>query len=324
MISKFIAGLATYYNLENDLSNISCLLCETNDNFKEKFLRFFFPTIDISKVAYIEREVCAPDNSGCRVDIHVTLENDELPYIIEVKINDRNHHFGQYDKAFHVQKERFGYITNYNCLEGKCLGYNVKTWEDFYKYLLGFNDNDKLISGYIEYLKDTCNISTYTHPMNITGLNAIPCFIDSATKIIESDRDWISCIPSRLYIDRGGVNKSFFFKFRNQRERRDGYGLLGMWFQEDPCITVCINSREWLSSRIMALEDSIMDGADYCEPPYYEHYWRQDDVFINLKEDKLDKFINAKSYEEQMTILERFFEEALQRISKCFTFKCEP
>lgn len=322
MITKFIAGLSAYYNIENDLSNITCILCDANEDFKTKFLRFFFSDIDISKVLYIEREVPDPNHKGCRVDIHITLEKDPVPYIIEVKINDKNSHFGQYDKGYKVPPERFGYITNYNCIESKCLGYPVRTWEDFYKHLSKFEDNDQLILDYLDYLKDTCHIRVYNNPMDITGLTAIPCFIDSATKVIEQERDWLkTTLYRRLCIDRYGVNKGFFFKFTNQRERRDGYGLLGLWFQDEPCITICINSREWLSDRIMNMKETIMEGAIYCESPYYEDCWRKDDVFINLKEEMLDKFIHSKSYEEQMSILSAFFDEAMHRISTCFSLK---
>lgn len=321
MIAKFIAGLSTYYNIENDLSNMTCILCEADEDFKSKFLKFFFPNIDVSKVAFIEREVPDSCDKRCRVDIHITLEKDPIPYIIEVKINDKHHHFAQYAKAYNVSYERFGYITNYNCLEGRRLGYDVRTWEEFYKYLRRFENNDKLILGYMDYLKDICNIQIYEKPMDITGLITIPSFIDSAIRIIEEERDWLNTTLSRLYIDRGGVNKSFFFKFKDQRERRDGFGLLGLWFQEDPCITVCISSREWLSDRIMDKKDSIMDGAVYCESPYYDYYWRRDDVFINMKEDKLNKFIQSDSYDEQISILKFFFEEAMHRISTCFSMK---
>lgn len=321
MIAKFIAGLSTYYNVENDLSNITCILCEADEDFKSKFLKFFFPNIDVSKVAYIEREVPDSCDKGCRVDIHITIEGDTIPYIIEVKINDKHHHFGYYDDAYKVSKDRFGYITNYNCLEGKKKGYDVKTWEDFYKYLSKFTDNDNLIIGYLNYLKTICNLLIYNRPMDITGLSAIPCFVDSATKIIEEEREWISTTSSRMYIDRNGVNKSFFFKFTTQRERRDGYGLIGLWFQEDPCITICINSRDWLSERIMNIADTIMEGAIYCDAPYYEHYWSRDDVFINMKEEMLGKFIQSDSYDEQLSLLNAFFEEAMERISTCFTLK---
>lgn len=320
MIANFIAGLSAYYKVENDLSNITCILCDVDEDFKFKFLKFFFPDIELSKIVSIEREVPDCSNMGCRVDLHITMEKDPIPYIIEVKIKDRNHHFGQYDTGYKVSRSRFGYITNYNCLEGKQLGYDVKTWDELYKYLSDFTDNDELISGYLEYVKTICNILIYKDPMDITGLSAIPCFIDSATRVIEDERDWIKTTTSRMYIDRGGVNKSFFFKFNGQKERRDGYGLIGLWFQEDPCITICINSRDWLSNRIMDREDTIMDGALYCDTPYWDHYWSRDDVFIDMKEDMIKKFVHSNSYEEQLALLNAFFEEAMERISTCFSF----
>jgi hypothetical protein len=194
MIIKFLEDLSQYYHQENDLSNITCSICNTSENFKSKFLKFFFPKIDIDDVCEISREVPDCRNAGCRVDIYISMQNDETPYIIEVKIYDFHHHFGTYDHAYQIPKERFGYITNYICREGIDQGYSVKTWEDFYKYLLNFDDNDEITNGYIQYLKNTCDITMYDKPMNAKYLSTIPCFIDSANKIINTQRDWVTSV----------------------------------------------------------------------------------------------------------------------------------
>lgn len=47
---------------------------------------------------------------GIRVDIHILMNSNEK-YIIEVKIGNRNHHFGQYEEAFGVDAGHFGYIS---------------------------------------------------------------------------------------------------------------------------------------------------------------------------------------------------------------------
>ena len=130
MINKFIQSLSIHYRHENDLSNITHITALTDDDFRTKFLKFFFPSIDISKVKEIEREKPGKTDSGSRVDFYISMEDAEL-YIIEVKINDRNHHFGQYDDAYGITKDHFGYITNYNCIEEKDLGMTSKPGRSF-------------------------------------------------------------------------------------------------------------------------------------------------------------------------------------------------
>ena len=94
-------------NKENDLSDITWALCNASHKFKEVFLKFFFPEIQISPDVVIEREISKDDS---RPDF--VIHNGSELYIIENKINDQAHHFGQYEKAFKVTPERFGYIAN--------------------------------------------------------------------------------------------------------------------------------------------------------------------------------------------------------------------
>jgi len=54
---NFFKELAGYYRHENDLSNITVALCNSCVWFKEKFLHFFFPNLEVGDVASIQREV---------------------------------------------------------------------------------------------------------------------------------------------------------------------------------------------------------------------------------------------------------------------------
>jgi hypothetical protein len=317
-VTDFIEGLSSYYTKENDLSNLTCLICNSSENFKSKFLQFFFPDINVKNVDSIQREVTDCNGYGCRVDIYVTLQDDDSPYIIEVKIYDAQHHFGTYEAAYNIDKIRFGYITNYVCAEGLERGYNVKTWEELYKYLTSFDDNDELTLGYLAYLKNTCNITIYDKPMNILGLKTIPCFIDTAKKLISTQRDWVETSQRRVYIDRNGLNVSFTFKFIGQKERRDGFGLLGIWFN-NPSITFGVDDREWLSNRIMERSQEF-DGQTF-DCPYYDYKWDDNDIWFDMDKKYFDKFNTAGNYEQQYKILNNFFEEVLKSISKCFNFK---
>ncbi len=156
MITKLLKSLAKYYKEENDLSNVVCILCNIDTEFKETFIHYFFEDIDINTIGEIKREVYAPNRNDSRVDLY--FESNGLIYIIEVKIGDKNHHFSQYNEAFNVPMERFGYITNYYCPEGS----NVKEWEDLYWKFVKANKTkqSKVIEGFLAYLKDVCGIIT--------------------------------------------------------------------------------------------------------------------------------------------------------------------
>lgn len=66
-----------------------------------------------SKIREIEAEIIAITG----------IENDDDNGWVE-----ESHHFGQYETAYGVPKERLGYITNYRC---KKEGYVIKNWEPF-------------------------------------------------------------------------------------------------------------------------------------------------------------------------------------------------
>lgn len=152
IVNQFFENIADYYWHENDLSNITVALCNASKYFREKFLHFFFPELEIEEVLEINREIWDSNGKNSRVDIHITMKSEEK-YIIEVKINDRNHHFGQYEESFGVSIKRFGYITNYYCSEGILLGYDVKTWSQFYDALSHSDNLDSLSKSYLSYLK---------------------------------------------------------------------------------------------------------------------------------------------------------------------------
>lgn len=165
MLISFFRHIGSFLQNENDLSDITCAMCYSSDKFKEWFIRFFFPCIDVTKISSIEREV--PDEKGkhSRVDLLIRLADDPFPYLIEVKIYDRQHHFGQYEEAYGIERDHLGYITNYVCHEGKKLGYDVKTWNEWYSVLnthvraMSDSEEKSLCSGYLVYLKQVCGFT---------------------------------------------------------------------------------------------------------------------------------------------------------------------
>lgn len=317
MIINFFEQLSEYYKQENDLSNVVVALCNSNIQFRKIFIRFFFPEIEIDKINSILREVPDEKNLSSRVDIYITMADDTKPYIIEVKIGDQSHHFGQYEEAYNIGKDRFGYITNYECNEGKELGYDVKTWEEFHDHLLESEVSDDMIKGFTTYLKNVCGIIKYEKPMNIIGLEAIPCFVNTVKKIIGKNRSWVKSSFYKQYAYESSIHEGFIIHF-NEDDCDQGFALFGLWFQENPIISIIINSSQWLSERILNDKGKVIENGKYAVLTGQAFALDKYDVWFELNDEKLHQFIAATSYEEQNEILEGFFEEVLRNIQKYF------
>lgn len=303
MLTEFFKNLASYYYLENDLSNIVVALCNSSDAFCDKFISFFFPNLNISEIESIRREVPDINGKGSRVDIMITLKKDPKPYLIEVKINDRNHHFGQYEEAYEIDKERFGYITNYHCEEGIEQGYDVKTWADFYDYLMT-SAPDETINAFAAYLQSVCKIIRYNTPMRFENLHSLTQFMQLSKDIIlkngfPTPRQF--CYPNSMF-------QWFGIK---QSEENDGYvaAHLGIWFGNNTIITFGVSNNQSFSNKLLA-NKHIFENAEYCCVPYAEANWNKTEVWIELKNDWLVKLSQADNPEDQRLILQSFFLEA--------------
>ena len=203
---KFFENLSRYYWHENDLSNITVALCNASELFREEFLHFFFPELNLDEISDISREIWDSNSMGSRVDVHITMNSDEK-YIIEIKKGDRNHHFGQYETAFDVDKSHFGYITNYYCKEGIERGYDMKTWSQFYDVLDKSSNSEPLIRSYLLYLESVCGIIKYTKPMDLKSLSTIPQFFGTMDEIVAKESEALHISP--LDEKRGAWNYSY-------------------------------------------------------------------------------------------------------------------
>lgn len=309
---KFFENLARYYHHENDLSNITVALCNTSELFKEKFLHFFFPELKIADISEISREIWDSNAMGSRVDIHITLNSDEI-YIIEIKKEDKNHHFGQYELAFDVDKSHFGYITNYYCKEGIELGYDVKTWRQLYDFLNKgkSSDSEPIIRSYLSYLKSICNIIKYTKPMNIKSLNTIPQFFATMDEIVENESESLHISP--LDEKYGGWDysyKSFRIDEKNNNEELTK-GYFRICYLPN-FISVGIVPRE----KIMAEEiekAAKKDEFKFSMSPYIGKWGY---LWYDLSESTLDQLQNAVSVKDQKDILTAYLKEIIASVRK--------
>lgn len=93
-VSDFMDALSQCCDRENYLSDVTYALCESNQKFMKFFLDFFFKDKDIdANQVSISREYRFEDS---RPDFLIEKLDPHEFFIVEVKINDRNHHFKQY------------------------------------------------------------------------------------------------------------------------------------------------------------------------------------------------------------------------------------
>lgn len=313
MDSLFFEQLANYYWHENDLSNITVALCNSSEIFKKIFVHFFFPKIKIEDISNINREIWDSNSMSSRVDIHISLYNDEI-YVIEVKKGDRNHHFGQYEIDFDIDKSHFGYITNYYCAEGKALGYDVKTWTEFYDVLEQSENLDCLSKSYLSYLRIVCGITKYNSIMDLKSLKSIPQFFQTMDKIVAKEAQNLHISP--LDEKRGAWNYSYkgfgINRKVNNEHLTNGYFLL--CYNGQHIISIGIASCAGLSVKDIEKE-AKNEHFSYSNVPYIATDW-WGYLWYDLSDSAMDDLQNAKSIAEQENVLANFLKEVIESIRR--------
>ncbi len=323
MITKFLENLSYRVNNENALSDIIWSLCNSSPTFREAFLLFFFPDMKISPEIEIVREIAKNDS---RPDF--IIYNDDEVYLVENKINDRNQHFGQYDKTFKVPPERFGYIANYVIPQPKQdKHYKIRTWEGFYKYLGTVHtereQEQSLLEGFRAYLKNVCNIIDFTKSMNIEGIYSLYQLMEIFSKLSnrEEENYTIKVYNQNRAYDNShathwimGVNFEVVFK----HPKLQSWGWIGIYFNEEiPLICLGFHDENNWGKRICNLLRNTLANAkvgEYTSAPYYEDnaYW------FDFDDDKetYEEGFNKLSLNEQMEQLKSFMDEVFNYIYK--------
>ena len=323
MIIKFLESLSYRVNNENALSDITWSLCNSSPIFREVFLKFFFPDMQISPEVEIEREIAKNDS---RPDF--IIYNDDEVYLIENKINDRNQHFSQYDKTFKVPPERFGYIANYVIPQPKQdKHYQIRTWEGFYKYLgtvhTESEQEQSLLDGFRAYLKNVCNIIEFSKPMNIEGIYSLYqlmeilsklCNREEGTytiKVYNQNRTYDNCHANHWIT---GINFDITFK----HIKLQSWGWIGIYYNEEIPL-ICIgfhDEKNWGKTvcNLIRNNTSNAKGGKCTYEPYYEDhaYW------FNFEDgkDTYEEEFNKLSLDKQMEQLKLFMDEVFNYIYK--------
>ena len=191
VLNSFFLHLGIRLYKENNLSDITWALLQASDEFKQLFIKFFFPEIEDNHIKYInaiEREKRDNSEKGSRVDFWICT--DSAQYIIEAKINDKSHHFEQYRDDYNIQPSHFSYITNY-IIDKDGEEYQIRRWENLYDYLYEHTKGEnEVIEGYCEYVKQVCGFVKFKQPMRIDNIyNSLFEFLKTIEKIVNRVED---------------------------------------------------------------------------------------------------------------------------------------
>jgi len=301
-------------------------MCKTSKLFQSLFLRFFFQNVTFDNITSFDREHGEGDS---RPDFYI--KNGNYEYLIEVKINDRNQHFGQYDNTFRIEKERLGYITNYPI---KQEGYIIHTWEEFYDYLLENlpeNQEEKeLWQAYTDYLKNTCEIIKMTKKMNLDGMYSLYEFYNVLGKyVLIADTDQYKLKPYESNVDthhggnicgepkNGIMGKYFDLEYSKTYPIKETWGWIGVYFnQEPPLICICFENNEGWGKPICNIIPDDNCAKKIKNGKYYSKvYYEDGQLWFELSDEKHKEFSNASNASDinsQIEILKSFIDEVVR------------
>ena len=317
-VIDFFQSLSTKFYHENDLSNITWAMCQSCDSFRDAFLKFFFPEIQIHQSLIIEREKAEDDS---RPDFYI--ENGSERFLIENKIYDTNHHFRQYDTTFNINPDHFGYITNYiiDNEDIKKEGYRLHTWEELYNSFLNkLPDNIEeqyLWRGYLRYVKNVCEIIKFDNPMNFNGLYSLYSFMKILEKQLSNRNE--DCFSLSLYDTNKccgggyatgvtGVNYELSYKLLT-KERI--WGWIGIFYwTEKPIIAMGFPDKSaWGKYYIDLIRPNEPQWANqsYFDKPYFE----DGTLWFELSENRFEELNSMKNIKDQIDLLKHFMDEVI-------------
>lgn len=318
MIGDFFNSISIKFRKENDLSDITWAMCQSCDSFRNAFLRFFFTDFDISVDVTIEREKSEDDS---RPDFVITSNGET--YIIENKIYDTNHHFGQYDNAFNVTPKKIGYITNYRINDKEIIskGYPIRTWEQLYDTFISSlpeNDEDnKLWKGYLCYVKNVCNIIKIETPMRLDGIYSLYSLMEILKKLsTRNEQDFelikyneLKASGNGSYNGVTGVN--FEIKYKSIEQNSGIWGWIGIYYERvKPLIIMGFyNNSNWgkgFCDMILPYA-SKWSNQKYFSKPYIE----DSQIWFELTPEYHEVFNSLEDAKQQEEILKNFMDEVL-------------
>ena len=161
LLESFFRHLAARFDSENDLSDLTWALCETYPEAKVLFANFLGAPASAHAIE-LKREFKFAE--GCRVDFVCWI--DEIPLLIESKINDQNCHLRQYrEEARRLYPKSLLAMLSVRDLsteevaEAQRGGWAIRRWPEFIEHLAsqGFA-HEPLIQAYVKYARQVCSV----------------------------------------------------------------------------------------------------------------------------------------------------------------------
>ena len=314
----FFRSISYKFRKENDLSDITWAMCLSCDSFRDSFLKFFFPEIQINKEVSIEREKSENDS---RPDFYIN--NGGVKYLIENKIYDTNHHFGQYDSTFNIPPERFGYITNYKIGDEalRKRGYCLHTWEElfdiFSKNIPEDLNEQQLWLGYLEYVKNVCGIIKIEGPMKLNGIYSLYLLMEILEKklINRTEEDFEVKFYNRNKLcgngnstGATGINFQLIYKLK-EVENVNIWGWIGIEFNTpEPIILMGFYDKsDWGKGYIDLIRNEVFSKQICFEKPF----WEDSCLWFELSSELRKEFEVCEDVTKQEDILKKFMDEVI-------------
>lgn len=319
IFKEFFRSVSYKFRKENDLSDITWAMCQSCETFRNTFLKFFFPEIQIDGNVYIEREKSEEDS---RPDFFI--ENGGVIYLIENKIYDTNHHFGQYDVTFNIAPSKFGYITNY-CIDDEVIrkkGYRLHTWEELYnsfsKILTDNTEEVQLWHGYLEYVKNVCGIIKIEEPMKLDGIYSLFSLMEIIEKKLTNRKEdlfEVKLYNSNKLCGNGysngatGVNFELIYKHVQGENTPQIWGWIGIYYDTiNPKIMMGFyNKSGWGKGYIDMLNNKELSKQYSFEKPYKEDSCLWFEMSKKLRSD----FEECEDVTKQEAILKQFMDDVI-------------
>ena len=318
-IQDFFRFISYKFRTENDLSDITWAMCQSCESFRDSFLKFFFPHIKVDKSISIEREKSESDS---RPDFYV--DNGGELYLIENKIYDTNHHFGQYDNTFNVDPDRFGYITNYRIDSDEIIikGYRLHTWEELYDTLSKKIPDDEeelqLWHGYLEYLKNVCEIIKIEKPMKLDGIYSLFSLMQLFGKLTKREEEQFKILTYNTNklcgngnsIGATGVNFELIYRNREKLDQRI-WGWIGIYFNRiNPILLIGFyNNPNWGAGYINNLLPYKKQWAK--QNSFEKPYEKGSCLWFEMSNELRERFEDNNDVKEQEQILKQFMDDVI-------------
>jgi len=305
LLKKVFSNLHWRFNSENDLSDMTWVICETSLSFQQLFLNFFFPNVRFDKIISFSREV---SKDGSRADFLVN--NDGVEYVIECKIHDKNHHFEQYLKTYNLTNDRLGYIVNYPLVKE---GFVIKGWTELHDYLESNLPEDteekELYQLYLDYLRNVCGIIKINSKVELNGIYSLFAFNIILKSVISRDEN-----NYRLSFYNTDFKESYYgYKFKVEskiNDKEDIWLNVGLWFKyEKPVITIGVwNNKGWGKP----FYDELSNNNKNFEFKYSRKFYLEDSsYYFEGSHLFYCEFQDSKDPVSQKLVLSKFVDEVV-------------